>query len=335
VPNGNQNPAAPPERIQFAPGATSAAVPGSVPAGGMVRYVLGVQGGQFLNASLAAAEGRPSLAIFGADGTVLISPMSGAHGWSGAVPTTQDYFIDVKSDGAAAVYTLNVVIPALNPPTPAEAPTPVAERISFPSGGTSATRSGNLPAQGMQRYVLGLQAGQTMDVTTTASPGEVAVVVFGADGTVLQSPMGTLPSFNGSIPSTQDYIIDIKAGPAPTGYTMTVSVPPLAAPTPGAQRVSFAPGGTSATRSGSLAAGGSARYVLALAAGKRFIVTTMGNPNPVAVSVFGADGNVLQSPMGTLPGFDGTIPSTQDYFVDVINGPAPTAYSVTFTAPAP
>ncbi len=77
----------------------------------------------------------------------------------------------------------------------------------------------------------------------------------------------------------------------------------------------------------------SAKYVLALEAGKTFIVATTGTPNPVAVSVYGADGTVLQSPMGGSPNFDGEVPSTQDYYVDIIAGPDPTSYNVMFTAP--
>jgi hypothetical protein len=310
-------------------------VNGQLPAGGMAKYVLGVQAGQFMNVSLAATQGEPTLSVYGADGTVLISPMAGAHGWSGGVPSGQDYTIDVLAGDAPAAYTLSVSIPAPAQPTSAQATTPTPQRISFPPGGTSASRSGELPAGGIQRYVLGLQAGQALDVTTTANPGPVSVVVFGADGTVLQSAMGTLPSFNGAVPTTQDYYVDVKAGENATSFGMTVTVPPLAPATPAAQRVSFPPGGTSASRNGNLPANGSAKYVLGLQAGQDFGVASTGNPNPVAVSVYGADGTVLQSPMGSLPGFSGPVPSTQDYYVDVIGGPAPTAFTVTFSAPAP
>lgn len=220
-------------------------------------------------------------------------------------------------------------------PTTAAAPQQQApETITFAAGGTSAERSGQLDAGGMHSYLLNVQAGQTLEVNTTADPGPVAVVVYGADGTVLQSPMGDAPSFRGAVPSTQDYQIDLKAGPGATAYVMTVTVPPLAPESSAAQRVSFGPGGTEASAAGQLAAGTSAKYVLSLVAGKTFIVQTTGAPDPVAISVYGADGTVLQSPMGSLPGFEGQIPSTQDYFVDVIAGGGPTAYTVTFTAPA-
>lgn len=333
-PAGGAPQTAPAQRISFPAGGTSATVPGQLPANGMAKYVLNVQGGQFMIATLSAEQGSPSLSVSGADGTVLISPMAGAHGWSGVVPSTQDYFIDVAANAAATRYTLTVTVPPPSQPTPAVQPTAAPDRITFAAGGSSATRSGNLPAGGMKSYILGLQAGQTLDVTTMAKPGEVAVVVYGADGTVLQSGMGTLPSFNGPIPTTQDYLIDVKAGPSATGYSMTVTVPPVNPPAPAAQRVSFPAGGTSATRNGTLAANSSAKYVLALNAGKTFLVSTSGSPYPVAISVYGADGTVLISPMGSVPSFEGTIPSTQDYFVDVIAGEGPTNYTVTFTAPA-
>jgi hypothetical protein len=216
-----------PERIEFAPGATSAEVAGSLPAEGVAHYILSAQGGQFMNAVVVSSQGEASLSVYGADGTVLISPMGSAHGFSGELPTTQDYHIDVRAEGGPAEYTLTVTIPPASGPTeaPAES-TPTAQRIQFPAGGTSATRSGNLPANGIARYVLGVNGGQTLNVTTTGNPGPVAVSVFGADGTVLQSSMGGLPTFSGTVPTTQDYYVDVSAGSAATGYSVTFSAPP-------------------------------------------------------------------------------------------------------------
>jgi len=105
-------------RIEFEPGEIRAAVHGEIPAGGFNHYVLSAMADQEMTVTLLDAVGEvlatDSLAvvIWGADGTVLISSHADALGWSGALPFTQDYYIDVKSIGAQPVaYTLEVIIP--------------------------------------------------------------------------------------------------------------------------------------------------------------------------------------------------------------------------------
>jgi hypothetical protein len=105
-------------RIAFAPGEVQAREHGEVVAGGFDHYVLSAMADQEMTVTLLDAVGEvlatDSLAvvIWGADGTVLISSHADALGWSGALPFTQDYYIDVKSIGAQPVaYTLEVIIP--------------------------------------------------------------------------------------------------------------------------------------------------------------------------------------------------------------------------------
>ena len=52
--------------------------------------------------------------------------------------------------------------------------------------------------------------------------------VYGADGTVLQTPQQGLTTFHGVLPSTQDYYVQVMAGANGTmAYTLTVTIPPL------------------------------------------------------------------------------------------------------------
>ena len=98
-----------PTRIQFAPGAISAQVQGSLAAGGVSRYVLSAAAGQEMTVNLADSSAGVSaiLVIWGADGTVLISDHADATIWVGQLPSTQDYYIHVRSVAGDAVdYTL-------------------------------------------------------------------------------------------------------------------------------------------------------------------------------------------------------------------------------------
>ena len=105
-------------RIVFAPGETQAREHGEVLAGGFDHYVLSAMADQEMTVTLLDAVGEVmatdalAVNIWGADGTVLISSHADALGWSGALPFTQDYYIDVKSIGAQPMaYILDVIIP--------------------------------------------------------------------------------------------------------------------------------------------------------------------------------------------------------------------------------
>jgi hypothetical protein len=58
------------------------------------------------------------LGIQEADGTILKPHTDGASDWQGALPSTQDYFIEVISGGSETDYVLTVTIPPIEP-TPA------------------------------------------------------------------------------------------------------------------------------------------------------------------------------------------------------------------------
>ena len=139
-------------------------------------------------------------------------------------------------------------------------------RISFPPGGTSAQVWGQVFPGGANRYVLRVMAGQTMAVSVTSSQpgmpaqGNLFLVIWGADGTVLLSDHAGATSWQGTVPLTQDYSIDVRSvAPVPIAYTLHVTIPPLAPkppPTPQAVRISFLPGATSAQVSGQVATRG-------------------------------------------------------------------------------
>lgn len=101
-----------PTRISFQPGASAAVIEDSVAAAGMNSYVLRARQGQTMWTTLNPISGAALIVIWGADGTVLISDHADATTWSGVLPATQDYYIDVKGGvSSPSTYTLQVVIP--------------------------------------------------------------------------------------------------------------------------------------------------------------------------------------------------------------------------------
>jgi hypothetical protein len=214
-----------PQRIAFPPGGTTATVTGKITSNVSDHWVLRVLAGQTLSVNLVPVNGQARLIIYGADGTVLISDHADAMQWSGRVPSTQDYHIKVNAyDGTAPSYTLQVTVPPLQPTAP---PQPAAKRITFAPGAISATVSGITPAVGVDRWILAAQAGQTMTVNLIVPPGgRAALVIYGADGTVLISDHASAMQWSGQLPKTQDYHIDVKPETGAVSYTLQVTIPP-------------------------------------------------------------------------------------------------------------
>ena len=102
------------QRVQFAPGMTSARVKGVLPANGTAYYALRAMAEQNMTVKLSsegAQDPGAILIIYGQDGDVLISDHAGATVWSGDLPSTQDYFVDVRSVNQQPVdYTMEVEI---------------------------------------------------------------------------------------------------------------------------------------------------------------------------------------------------------------------------------
>lgn len=109
VPQGNTSTR---RRIQFQPGGTTATVQGKTATPGEDRFAVRALAGQTMSVSVTSSQGPVILIIYGADGNVLISDHAGTSTWSGALPTTQDYYIDTRSIGSDVVpFSLQVTIP--------------------------------------------------------------------------------------------------------------------------------------------------------------------------------------------------------------------------------
>jgi hypothetical protein len=258
----------------------------------------------------------------------------------------------------SATPTAPPTIPSISTPTAPLAPTPTAgsgssrERVEFEPGAISATRSGNLPAGGAKQYVLWAAAGQTMLVHTV---GYNAPVEF-----TLTSPNGG--TWSGELAPSEVYIFTVQVVLPQNGdYVTTLSVPPAAGatrydviftisansqpstppPVVSPERVRFAPGATSATRSGDLPAGGIKDYVLWAAAGQSMHVQTVANNAPVEFTLTSPNGETWSGEPQPSDVYiftmQVTLPHTGDYKVKLSVPPdtRATHYNVIFTITSP
>jgi LysM repeat protein len=194
---------------------------------------------------------------------------------------------------------------------PGSVPPSAAQRMSFAAGATSATVEDTVAARGIRRYVLGAMAGQQMEVSieNPLALGQVLLVIYGADGSVLLSDHAGAAFFRGRVPRTQDYFVEVhSAASAPVHYVLGVRIP---------ERISFLPGRISATVEATIPANGTHNFVLKAAAGQMMTVNTSTAFGQVILIIFGEDGDVLISDHAGATSWTGRLPKTQDYFIDV------------------
>jgi heat shock protein HslJ len=223
-------------------------------------------------------------------------------------------------------------VPSNPAPTVTAVSTDSARRIQFPAGSTSIAIPGAVAASDSDEYILRAFAGQTMTVDLSFAQGRAILVVWGEDGTVLQSDHAEVSNFQREVPTTQDYHILVKGQPqGQTEYAMTVSIP---VPDTEVERIDFPAGSTAATVSGRLNASGSDQFVISALAGQTMQVDMNFAQGEAILAVWGADGTVLLSDHAEAASFQQELPGTQDYYILVKGSPdGQTSYTMTVSIP--
>jgi hypothetical protein len=239
--------------------------------------------------------------------------------------------------------------PTRVPPTPVPQP----ERIQFAPGQERAVRSGPLYANTVRQFVFLAGAGQVPTVRfSSPSPAASFGIVGLFDGVVYKPQSSTGRDFSFVAPRTQDYLISIIApvntsfvleliiprpGPTPTLVPPTIvppTLPPPTIPPPGpAERIRFAPGEDSATRSGTLWANQYKRYVFGGMQGQTAtIIVSSPSPSTYFTVVGVSDGIPYKSQGSSAMDFTFTLPMTQDYLISIAAS-VNTSYNLTLIIP--
>jgi hypothetical protein len=206
---------------------------------------------------------------------------------SGAMPT------NAPSEGAENIVTLTsqtspteaiptlTLSPSLSPvpatPIPATGIAPAATtfslpaptRINFAPGATYGTALGSIKPGEMQNFVLEALQGQPMLVSVSSPANDVTMSIIAESGTTLLPASRNWSNWQGSLPASQDYFIQVIGGASEQDYSLWVSIP---------NRIQFAPGTTSATVSGKTVEGYIASYVVAAQGGQTMDIQLMPNP---------------------------------------------------------
>jgi hypothetical protein len=204
-----------------------------------------------------------------------------------------------------------LMMAAVWPPAAAAAPGPPATRIRFQPGATSRAVTGQLAARGTRSYVLRASAGQIMQVALWSN-GAARILVRRADGAVLSQGSAQGQGWQGRLPQTGDYLVQVAALDQAISYCLRVTI---------FARIQFTRGAASATVSspvqyclprGPDVVGG---YVLRALAGQTMRVTIDSPNHNIHLTIKGADGVTLKSYDDRSADWEGALPSTQDYYL--------------------
>jgi hypothetical protein len=328
-----------PERINFAPGETSAVRSGSLPASEIKQYIFRALAGQPARILLESPGGQANFALQGmTDGVIYKAFSDPRREFSLTLPRTQDYLISIN--GPAFInYMLELTVQPTGPTaTPTSAPV-APERINFPPGATSAVRSGALPASQIKQYVFQARAGQPTHILLSSPGGQANFAIQGVtDGVIYKALSDPAREFSFVLPRTQDYLISIN-GPAFINYSLELTISPAgptATPTTAPvtpERITFPPGATSASRSGPLWANTPRAFIFGAAAGQTATIRIT-SPSPAAsFSVRGAsDGVTYKSMADPSRDWSFVLPATQDYVI-TIQAPVNTSFTLQLIIP--
>lgn len=230
----------------------------------------------------------------------------------------------MKTKTLLVVCVLVLLVAAM--PTAAEAAMgSAATRIRFQTGATSGVVSGQLGPRLARDYVLRANAGQIMQVSLWSNVG-ANILIWGADGTPLKRWTNPEQGWQGKLPKTQDYYVQVVALDQAVSYCLRVTV---------FARIQFARGATSATVSSPVqhcapqapeVVGG---YALRAFAGQTMRVTLDSPNHNTYLTIVGANGAPLKYYDDWSTAWEGGLPSTQDYYLLPVSVGADARFAMT------
>jgi hypothetical protein len=263
------------------------------------------------------------MTVVSPSGTPLARAQNNVQTFDQVLPESGDYQIEISSPAGtpAVTFLLTVAVTGTVSPTPVPGG---SQRITFPAGSTSATVNGQVDGNTYRGYLLNAQAGQRMQVSTSSPLGNVYLTLVSPLGSPLARAQNGAQTFDGILPESGDYSIQVSApaGTALTSFTLFVSV--TGQSQSGVQRIRFAPGSTAAQVTGQASGTVTASYVLEARAGQQMMIFLTSPLSNVYVTLVSPLGSPLARAQAGAQSFSGILPESGDYSIQ-LSAPAGTA----------
>lgn len=183
-------------------------------------------------------------------------------------------------------------------------------RVEFMAGTTQTVVTGQVKAGQALSYVVQAAQNQPMIAMLDSANQDAKLSIRGQNGTALLPLAAGLSNWQGLVPTTQDYFIDITGGSETESFSFNLTI---------VARVQFAPGETRTVLRGVTSGGFAVSYVVHAMQGQKMDVMLNVPPDTAAISIWGFDDGqpYLRSQSETVD-FSMKLPSTQDYIIEVV-----------------
>jgi hypothetical protein len=312
--------------VNFAPGTSSIVLNGTTVNGYLYSYSLSATAGQTMTVSLNVPNTTAYIDIYGISTGTLLNASSKATSWTGVLPQTQVYVIEVIPTGGAVVnYALTVAIPSSGGTV--VTPVPANGEIVFQAGTTAGTVSGTIQAGQTITYKINASAGRPIILDVSSINADVTLGVIQPDGGVLLNPANKWTHWQWMLPLNGVYRIQLIGGATAENYSLTATIPVV---------VNFAAGTSSTVLNGSTVNGQTFSYALNAAANQTMTVNLNAAAGSAKLAIFGLTSGTLLSPSSNATSWTVVLPNSEFYVVQVIpNASAVVNYalSVAITSP--
>jgi hypothetical protein len=284
--------------VNFAPGSSSITLKGTTLKGYVVSYAISASAGQTMAVSLNVPSSTAYIDIFGLASGSILSSAAKVTTWTGILPQTQAYVIEViPENGQVVNYGLTVSVGS------------TAGNIVMDPGTTAAVVQGTLQPGQVLTYTLGAGQSQSMILIVNSPNSDVTLGVFEPNGSMLLNPANKWSRWQGLLPQTELYKIQVIGGATAENYTLTAKV---------SQVVNFAAGTSSITLTGTTANGYVFSYAISCSANQTMTVSLNVPSSTAYLDIFGlASGSILSSAAKATT-WTGVLPQTQEYIIEVV-----------------
>ena len=197
--------------VSMEPGATSLIVEGNLGADETARFILGAHEGDLLSAHALSPEEDIDVSVHRLDEeTELYDANEVDSFWSGRLPETLGYLIELEGASEESLYALEIEVP---------------RRLPLDPETSSVELTGTVQAHAPLAHVIPVEANKNVAVSVSSPDNSVKLAIHGAgNGHPLVHWDAETNSFRGEIPHTQDYVVRLIPGSEPSEFTLKVSV---------------------------------------------------------------------------------------------------------------
>ncbi len=305
--------------VNFAAGTSSITLTGTTAYGYLFSYGLNCGAGQTMTAALNVPSSTAYLDIFGIVGGTLLNASTRANSWSGVLPQTTDYVIEViPTNNQVVNYSLTVSVTGavVNPSSS-------AGDIIIKPGSTAAVKHGTVGPGQVVKYTLQASNSQPLLLnvgTVGSTKNDVTLGLIAPDGVNVFDPAKKYLNFQVPLRETGLYTIEVFGGSTTENFELTVKLP----------RIVFFSGTDTVTIKSATEQGFIVSYAFYGNFGQT-LTASLNVPSTTAyLDVFGIRTGGLLSYADKANSWTGVLPETEMYVVEVIpRGGQIVGYSVT------